>query len=32
MLLIVYSVIRKDWGALIIVDERFGKGDKYIKG
>lgn len=23
---------RRDWGALILVDERFSKGQKYIKG
>ena len=24
--------IRKDWGALILIDERFGKSAKYVKG
>ena len=26
------SCIRNDWGALILVDERFSKSERYIRG
>ena len=30
---VVFAMCRNDWGALILVDERFGKNpNKYVKG
>ena len=29
---ILLIVLRKDWGALILVDERYSKGHHYTKG